>query len=99
MKVLLTGTPVGLVIDDDQWPYKILSVNGVAEVDVLDESFSEYADMARRYLGDEGSKAFLQAREQAFGRIGWARISVIPQRARVLDFGGDRLPSAWTRTN
>jgi hypothetical protein len=51
--------------------------------------------MARRYLGPEGSASFLEARDATFGHLGWARISVVPERADVLDFGANRFPSAW----
>src|SRR5829696_848269 len=41
MKVLGSGTAVSLVIDDASWPYQVLTVQGVATVEVLDRAFPE----------------------------------------------------------
>ena len=39
MKVLSERPAVSLVIDDSQWPYKVLTVQGTATAEVLDHSF------------------------------------------------------------
>src|SRR4249920_3565480 len=49
MKALGRDTSVSLVIDDAGWPYQVLTVQGVATMEVLDGAFPEYAVMARRY--------------------------------------------------
>ena len=83
MKVLGVDSPVSLVIDDAHWPYQVLTVNGRANVELLADSFPEYAAMATRYLGAEGGAAFMQARHDTFGSVGWARITIDPQQARL----------------
>ena len=97
LRVLGRETPVGLVIDDAQWPYQVLTIQGVANVEVLGGAFPEYAEMARRYLGEEGAAGFMDARDQTFHDIGWARIAIRPLRAQLLDFGAGKFPSAWSR--
>ena len=101
IKVLSADTPVSLVIDDSHWPYQVLTVQGTATVDVLNESFPEYGAMATHYLGGDGGAAFMQARQETFGHLGWARITIHPSRVQLLDFGAGRFPGAWAaaRTN
>lgn len=97
MRALGADTPVSLVIDDSQWPYQVLTVHGRAGVEVVDESFPEYAAMACRYLGAEGGAGFMDARLQTFGHVGWSRITIRPEQAHLLDFGAGKFPSAWAR--
>jgi hypothetical protein len=91
--VLLERPEVALVIDTD-WPYQVLTIRGHAHVELVDEFFQEYVEMARRYLGEAGSEPFLALGRQTFTQ--WARITVHPEAVRILDFGAGRFPSAWS---
>jgi hypothetical protein len=93
MKVLTARPQVAVSIDTVEWPYKWLTLRGVASVQVFPEPFAEYPSMARRYLGDAGGEQFLTALRQMFQA--WARIAIQPQEVRILDFQG-RFPSAWS---
>jgi hypothetical protein len=97
MKMLADYPGVALTIDDNKWPYAVLSVRGFAEVRLVnqpvEETFPEYAAMARRYLGDEGGQEFEALLRRTFER--WARIAIRPEEVRILDFK-TRFPSAWS---
>ena len=97
MKVLADHPSVALTIDGNDWPYPLLSVRGIASVRVVDqpvdETFPEYAAMARRYLGEEGGQEFQRSARQRFDR--WTRIAIRPEEVRILDFK-TRFPSAWS---
>jgi hypothetical protein len=96
MKVLADHPSVALTIDGNDWPYRVLSIRGIASVRLVDQpveaTFPEYAEMARRYLGDEGAQGFQALARQTF--IRWARIAIRPEEVRILDFKS-RFPSAW----
>jgi hypothetical protein len=94
MRVLRERPAVAVSIDNDQWPYQVLSLRGSASAEVVDGIFPEYADMARRYLGEEGGAQFLDLARQTFTR--WTRVTIRPAAARVLDFGVGQFPSAWS---
>lgn len=84
-------------LDSNDWPYLLLSVRGRASVRLVDQpvdqSFPEYAEMARRYLGDAGGQEFLALARQTFRRR--TRIAIHPNEVRILDFK-QRFPSAWS---
>jgi hypothetical protein len=58
----------------------------------VETTFPEYAEMARRYLGDEGGQRFQALARETFTR--WTRIAIQPEEVRILDFK-HRFPSAW----
>ncbi len=93
MRVLADRPAVAIVIDRDEWPYQVLTVRGAAAVSDVEGFFPEYEAMARRYLGEAGSKPFLELGRQTFTR--WTRIAIHPEEVNLLDFRTD-LPSAWT---
>jgi hypothetical protein len=97
MKVLADHPDVAFTVDGNDWPYPVLSVRGTATVRLVDqpieESFPEYAAMARRYLGEEGGEQFRALARQTFPR--WTRIAIKPEEVRILDFQ-TRFPSAWS---
>jgi hypothetical protein len=97
MKVLADHPSVAFTIDGNDWPYPIVSVRGSASFRIVDqpvdETFPEYAAMARRYLGEQGGQTYLDAARQTFAR--WVRIAIQPQEVRILDCK-QRFPSAWT---
>jgi Pyridoxamine 5'-phosphate oxidase len=97
MKVLADHPSVALTIDGNDWPYPVLSVRGTSYVELVgqpvEQTFPEYAAMARRYLGDEGAQEFQTQARQTFAR--WTRIAIRPEEVRILDFK-QRFPSAWS---
>jgi hypothetical protein len=97
IRPLADKATVSLVIDDSQWPYKSLTVRGTARIELLEDSFPEYGEMARRYLGEQGGTEFMAARQQTFAGVGWARITIRPEEVRILDFGAGQFPSAWAK--
>lgn len=91
LKVLSTRPQVAVTIDTTEFPYRVLSIRGRAEVDMLDDVAPEYAAAAERYMGEEQGKAWVaQLRGQQMGRI-----CVVPEWVNILDFE-TRLPSALT---
>jgi hypothetical protein len=92
--VLIDRPDVAITIDSNDWPYQMLSIRGVASVEIVEGLFPEYREMARRYLGDAGSEQFLALADQIFSR--WVRITLHPREARILDFAAGQFPSAWS---
>ena len=96
IKVLGDHPRVALTIDGNHWPYLLLCVRGSASIQFVDQpvddTFPEYAGMARRYLGEAGAQEFLTSARQTFKR--WTRIAIDPDDVRILDFT-HRFPSAW----
>jgi hypothetical protein len=69
----------------------VLSIRGTAEVTEVDGIAPEYAEAARRYLGEEEANGYLAQIDQPGTRM--ARIAVRPTWVGVLDFQ-TRMPSA-----
>ena len=91
LKVLSSRPQVAVTIDTIEYPYRVLSIRGHAEVDMLDDVAPEYAAAAERYMGEEQGKAWVAPlRGQQM-----ARIRVIPEWVNILDFE-TRFPSALT---
>jgi Pyridoxamine 5'-phosphate oxidase len=89
LKVLAGWPEVAVTIDTTEFPYRVLSIRGRAEVEMLDDVSAEYAAAAERYFGPAQGTAWVsQLRGQPMGRI-----RVIPQWVNILDFE-TRLPSA-----
>ena len=89
LKVLSNQSQVAVTIDTTEYPYRVLSIRGHAEVDMLDDVAPEYAAAAERYMGEEQGKAWVaQLRGQRMGRI-----RVVPEWVNILDFE-TRFPSA-----
>ena len=87
----LAGDPhVALTIDDHtRWPYSVLTVRGIAGVEMLDDVVPEYALSAERYFGPEQGPAWVSTLR---GKP-MARIAITPTWVGVLDFTA-RFPSA-----
>lgn len=81
---------VAVSIDTESSPPQVLLVRGKARIAEVDGIDPDYADSARRYLGDEAAGQYLAMVDQPGTRM--ARISVRPAWVGVLDFGGGRLP-------
>lgn len=78
------GTHVALTIDDDTWPYKVLSVRGVAHVSVVDGVAPEYAQSAEHYFGAEQGKGWVETVGKLAPQM--FRLEVEPQWVGILDF-------------
>ena len=77
-----------MTIDDDTFPYKVLSIRGRAAVEVHDHYSDQYARVAERYLGAEGATAWLNIVKDKK----MARIVITPNWVGLLDFE-TRVPS------
>jgi hypothetical protein len=78
-----------LTIDAEGFPADVLLVRGRVDVTDVDGIVPEYAQAARRYLGQEGAAAFLAQIDQPGTRM--HRIALHPSWVGVLDFK-TRLP-------
>lgn len=94
VKALQQNPGVALTIDDNEFPHKVLLVRGRARLDRVQGVVPEYAEAARRYLGEEAGRNWIQQVEQLFSEM--VRISIRPHWVGVLDFV-QRFPSAITR--
>ena len=91
LKVLGSRPEVAVTIDTDGFPYRVLSIRGRAEMDMLGDVAPEYAAAAERYMGEQQGRAWVaQLRGQPMGRI-----RIVPEWVNILDFE-TRLPSALT---
>lgn len=78
-----------ITIDAEGFPAEVLLLRGRAEVTDVPGIVPEYAQAARRYLGDEGAAAFLAQLERPETRM--HRVALRPAWVGVLDFK-TRLP-------
>jgi hypothetical protein len=85
---------VALTIDGDLQPFKVLSIRGVARVEVVAGVPVEYAAAAERYSGAEAGRAWVAQVGRLFPRM--ARIAIRPEWVGVLDFE-TRFPSGIAR--
>ena len=91
VRALRANPDVDVSIDTESFPPQVLTLRGVAEVEEIDGIDPDYAEAARRYLGDEAAADYLQQIDHPQTRM--ARISVRPRWVGLLDFA-NRLPSA-----
>ncbi|WP_243073977.1 pyridoxamine 5'-phosphate oxidase family protein [Microbacterium sp. SS28] len=89
VKVLGSRPEVAVTIDTETFPYRVLSIRGRAEMDMLSDVAPEYAAAAERYFGEEQGRAWVV---QLRGRP-MCRIRIVPEWVNILDFE-TRLPSA-----
>jgi PPOX class probable F420-dependent enzyme len=75
---------VAITIDTDGFPADVLLLRGPATVTDVDGVADEYAQAARRYMGEEGAAQWLDDLERRGARM--HRIGVRPTWAAVLDF-------------
>jgi nitroimidazol reductase NimA-like FMN-containing flavoprotein (pyridoxamine 5'-phosphate oxidase superfamily) len=93
--VLRERPEVAVTIDRaDHFPYKVLLLRGVAEVEDVEGLVPEYVSSAHRYFGEEQGAAWVEMVGQLGLRM--ARVSVTPNWAQVIDFE-TRFPSAFAR--
>ena len=91
VKAIGKNSKVALTIDQDCFPPKVVLVRGTAQVDVIDGVVPEYAQAARRYLGDEQGAAWEEQARVMFKQM--ARIAIRPEWVKILDFQ-TRFPKA-----
>jgi hypothetical protein len=75
---------VAVTIDAEGFPADVLLLRGPVEVTDVDGVVPEYAQAARRYLGDDGAAAFLAQLDNPGTRM--HRIALRPSWVGVLDF-------------
>jgi hypothetical protein len=81
---------VAITIDTEAFPPHVLLIRGQASVTEVNGLAPEFKEAARRYLGEEGAKGYIDQMSKPGVRM--ARIAVRPTWAGVLDFE-TRLPS------
>ena len=87
---LRASPAVAITIDTEAFPPEVLLIRGEASVTEVDGLAPEFKEAARRYLGQEGAKAFFDQNSKPSVRM--ARITVRPTWVGTLDFQ-TRLPS------
>lgn len=88
---VLDGAKVGVTIDSNGFPYKVLLIRGTARVQEVDGITPEYKLAAARYLGVEGGSQWVANMEPITPRL--AKISITPEWVGVQDFE-QRFPNA-----
>ena len=92
VQALTTGDPVAVTIDSAEWPYNVLLIRGIVDVDEVDGAAPEYRAAAVRYFGEEQGNGWCDGLPDG---MRMARFQVHPSWVGVLDFDGmRRLPSA-----
>lgn len=91
VEVLAQNPKVALTINGSTWPYKVLTIRGRAQVEMVAGVSSEYASCARRYFGEEQGQAWVEQVGKMFSQM--ARIIVYPDWVGIIDFE-KRFPSA-----
>ncbi len=89
LKALQTSPRVAVTIDSDVWPYKVLLIRGITQIEMKDDVDEDYALACERYMGEEAGRAWVAGlRGQPM-----ARIALQPDWVGILDFE-TRFPSA-----
>jgi hypothetical protein len=91
MKALSQGAKVALTIDYEAWPARVLLIRGTAHSEPVDGEVPEYAEITRRYLGEEGSSAWRAQYAHMFPTT--VRIAIQPEWVGLVDVE-TRFPSA-----
>jgi hypothetical protein len=91
LRALRARPQVAVTIDTETFPPQVLSIRGKAGITEVDGIVPEYAQAARRYLGEEEGAAYLAQIDHPGTRM--ARIAVRPAWVGLIDFQ-TRLPSA-----
>lgn len=91
LQALRANPDVAVTIDTETWPPEVLTLRGRATLTEVEGIPAEYASAARRYLGEEAARGYLDQIDQPGTRM--VRIDIRPAWVGVLDFQ-TRLPSA-----
>jgi hypothetical protein len=85
---------VAITIDTDDFPHKVLLIRGTSTLDVMDRVVPEYAEAARRYMGDEAAAGWLEQIDSLLPQMGgMVRVGIRPEWVGIIDFS-QRWPSA-----
>lgn len=96
LKVLQANPNVAVTIDTESFPPNVLLMRGQVSVTEVEGIVPEYAQAARRYLGEDAAAAYLAQVDQP-GTV-MARIGLLPTWVGLLDFA-TRLPSVMAGSN
>ena len=91
LRALRVNPNVTVMIDTETFPPEVLTLRGRVEITEGEGVPPEYAAAARRYLGEEGAREYLEQIDRPGTRM--ARIELRPSWVGVHDFRS-RLPSA-----
>jgi|SRR4051812_39554709 hypothetical protein len=91
VRALRANPDVAVSIDTESSPPEVLSIRGKAEITEIAGIAPEYAEAARRFLGEEPAAGYLAQIDQPETRM--ARIAVRPTWVALMDFQS-RMPSA-----
>jgi len=91
VKALPMNPKVALSIDEETFPAKVLLVRGISTTEVIDGVAPEYAEAAKRYMGEEQGSAWVTQLGSMFKQM--VRIVIQPEWVKILDFE-TRFPSA-----
>jgi hypothetical protein len=91
LRALRANPAIAVTIDTETFPPTVLTLRGRVEISEVEGIPPEYTLAARRYLGDEAARTYLDEIDQPGTRM--ARIDLRPTWVGVLDFR-TRLPSA-----
>ncbi len=64
------------MIDITQWPFRVLFIRGIDEVDTVDGVISEYATATERYISEEQDRAWMEQERRMSAYM--ARIATRP---------------------
>ena len=90
LRALRARPDVAVTIDTEGTPPLVLSIRGRASVSEVDGLAEEYAQAARRYMGEEAAAGYLAQLDRPGTRM--ARVAVRPTWVGIIDFQ-TRLPS------
>jgi hypothetical protein len=91
LRALRAKPDVAVSIDTESFPPEALTIRGRASITEVDGVVPEYADAARRYMGEAEATAYLAQLDDPSTRM--ARIAVAPAWVGLVDFR-TRMPSA-----
>ena len=94
VEALRAHPQVAMSIDTSEPPWKVLSLRGLATVDIVEGVAAECLPIFSRYFGPDGGRAWVDRMEMMTDRM--ARIAFRPTWVEVLDFE-HRFPSGMTR--
>lgn len=84
VKALLANPRVALTIDTNNNPYKILTIRGDANVEIVPGAVPEYADAGLRYMGSTDGARFRDYANKTLTNM--ARITITPDWVGLIDF-------------
>src|SRR5262245_58117218 len=92
VKALARNPKVALTIDENALQPKVLLIRGNSRTEVIDGVVPEYAESARRFMGEEQGRAWVEQVGGMFKQM--VRIAIQPEWVKILDFE-TRFPSAF----